>query len=269
MNYIHCGDTVEFLQTLPDASAHLIIADPPYNLNKDFGIGKKYNNLSEWLDWSKQWITECARILMPKGNLFIYGIHHYICFLQCYLYEIDMVYRRQIIWYYENGWSHYMNSPSCHYEPILWFAHSTGSTYHAIREPYKSTERIKHKITKNGKVWMPHPKGRLAGDVWQFPTLAGRRFANERTKHPTQKPLSLTNRLVRHFSNPGELILVPFIGSGTECVAAILNGRNYLGAELNPDYIAIAEKRIQKAVISVPKHEESTSTVSRLPQSLF
>jgi DNA modification methylase len=252
-NHIHQGDTVEFLRSIPDATAQLIIADPPYNLNKDFGIGKRYKKLTEWLDWSKQWLSECARILDPEGNIFIYGIHHHACFLQCYLYEIGMTYRRQIIWHYENGWSRYTNGPACHYEPILWFAHDAESTFHPIREPYKSTERLKHKITKNGKTWIPHPDGRLAGDVWRFPTLAGRRFADERTEHPTQKPLSLTNRLVTYFSNPGDLVLVPFVGSGTECVSAMINGRDYLGAELNPKFITIAENRLHDATISSPK----------------
>lgn len=252
-NKIHHGDTVEFLRTLPDESAQLIIADPPYNLGKDFGIGKKYKKVSEWLKWSKEWIDECSRILTPEGNLFIYGIHHYSCYIQCHLYEIDMIYRRQIIWYYENGWSRYTNGPASHYEPLLWFAHSKESIYHPIREPYKSQERLKHKITKNGKTWTPHPEGRLAGDIWRFPTLAGRRFKEERTEHPTQKPMSLTNRIVTHFSNPGDLVLVPFAGSGTECVSAANNGRDYIGVELNPAYIKIAESRLQASSISSPK----------------
>jgi DNA modification methylase len=248
-NYIYHGDTIEFMRTLPDGCADLIIADPPYNLNKEF---ENYKNVAEWNQWSRLWIPEACRILTPKGNILIYAIHHYACYLQCFLYELDMVYRRQIIWHYENGWSRYTNAPACHYEPILWFAHSAGSTYHVIRESYKSVDRLKHKVTKNGKIWSPHPDGRQAGDVWEFPTLAGRRFAAERTKHPTQKPLSLTNRIVSHFSNPGDLVFVPFVGSGTECVSAILNGRHYLGAEMNERYIAIAESRLHQLVIPSP-----------------
>jgi site-specific DNA-methyltransferase (adenine-specific) len=156
-------------------------------------------------------------------------------------------YRRQIIWYYENGWSKYRNGPACHYEPILWFAHRSDSTFHVIREPYKSEERLRHTITKNGKVWTPHPDGRQAGDVWRFPTLAGRRFADERTDHPTQKPLSLSRRLVEHFSNPGDMVVVPFVGSGSECVAAIQCDRRFIGSELNADYVSIARERIAAA----------------------
>ena len=81
-------------------------------------------------------------------------------------------------------------------------------------------------------------------NVWRFPTLAGRRFADERTAHPTQKPLALSRRLVEHFSNVGDLVVVPFVGSGSECVAAVETGRHFVGAEINPAYVAIAENRL-------------------------
>jgi len=246
---IYEGDTLQFLHSLSDESADLIIADPPYSLEKDreFGEGAFHNSREEWLIWCKRWLIEAKRILKPTGNIFVYSIHHNACFLQCHMYEIGLEYRRQIIWHYENGWSRYRNAPACHYESILWFAKRNDSTFHVIREPYKSQERIMHLIKKNGKIWRPNPEGRQAGDVWKFPTLAGRRFADERTAHPTQKPLSLSRRLVDHFSNEGDLVVVPFVGSGSECVAAIETGRHFLGAEINPAYVAIARKRIASA----------------------
>ncbi len=245
-NYIHCGDTVKFMRTLPKECAHLIIADPPYNIDKDFGPGTFFENHDEWMAWSNVWLNEVKRLLHNDGNIFVYAIHHNACYLQCLLYDMGLVYRRQIIWYYENGWSKYKNSPACHYEPLLWFAKSPNSTYHTIREPYKSKERIKHKITKNGKVWTPHPDGRQAGDIWKIPTLAGRRFANEKVEHPTQKPLSISQRLVRYFSNPGDIVFVPFVGSGSECVAASRLDRKYIGTEINPIYVQIAKSRLER-----------------------
>ena len=151
-----------------------------------------------------------------------------------------------IIWNYENGWSRSRRTLATHYEPILWFSKSATYTFHEIREPYKSTERLKHQITKNGRVWRPNPQGRLAGDVWRFPTLAGRRFAGERVDHPTQKPLALADRLVRHFSNEGDLILVPFAGSGTECVSAVRNGRHFWATEIRAEYVSLAESRLRE-----------------------
>lgn len=246
INTVHVGDAVAFMREFPDAYADLIIADPPYSIDKDreFGEGAFYEDTATWLHWCKSWLTDAKRILKPTGNLFVYAIHHHACYLQTYLYDIGMMYRRQIIWYYENGWSKYKNGPSCHYEPILWFAHRSDSTFHVIREPYKSEERLRHTITKNGKVWTPHPDGRQAGDVWRFPTLAGRRFAGERTEHPTQKPLALSRRLVEHFSSPGDLVLVPFVGSGSECVAALECGRRFVGVEISPTYVEIARARL-------------------------
>ena len=246
LNIVHHCDVNELLTKLPDQCADLIIADPPYSLAKDreFGEGGFFESRDAWLSWCKAWLLEAKRILTPRGNLFVYAIHRNSCFLQSFMYEIGLVYRRQIIWYYENGWSKYKRGPACHYEPILWFAQCSDSKFHIIREPYKSKARIQHKITKNGKIWTPHPEGRQAGDVWKIPTLAGRRFAEERTKHPTQKPLVLSKRIVEHFSDPGDTVLVPFVGSGSECVAAIQCNRQFIGAELNGDYVKIAQSRI-------------------------
>lgn len=241
------GDCIDQMRGLPEACVDLVIADPPYNLNKDFGAWKENDQKEAWLPWSKEWINECVRLLRPGGNLFIYGIHHHLCWLQCHLYDIGLDYRRQIIWFYENGFAGYKRNLAAHYEPLLWFSKGPSYTFHPIREPYKSTERLKHKIVKNGKTWTPNPDGRMAGDVWNFPVLAGRRFAAERVDHPTQKPLSISRRIVKHFSNEGEIVLVPFAGSGSECVAASQLGRHFIGFELNPDYIRIAESRLVDA----------------------
>jgi len=242
---IENGDCIEGIKKIPAESVNLIIADPPYNLNKDFGKWKESDKKHQWLDWSKEWLDECNRVLKPGGSIFVYGIHHHLCWLQCHLYEIGLQYRRQIIWHYENGFAGYTKSLAAHYEPILWFSKGDDYTYHPIREPYKSTERLKNKITKNGKVWTPHPEGRLAGDVWKFPVLAGRRFKDEKVNHPTQKPLSISTRLVQHFCNRNELVFMPFVGSGSECVAAKASGRHFFGFELNKDYIEIANTRLQ------------------------
>ena len=238
------GDCVEGMKELDDGLFNLIIADPPYNLNKDFGLWKEAEKKDIWRGWMKEWLSQAFRVLSDTGNIFVYGIHHHQCWVQCIMYDLNFIYRRQIIWHYENGFAGYgKRSLSAHYEPILWFSKTDNYIYHPIREPYKSQVRLKHKITKNGKVWKPHPDGRMAGDVWLFPTLAGRRFREEKVDHPTQKPIALSSRLIKHFSNPGDTVLVPFAGSGSECVAAIKEGRGYLGYEINPAYVEIAKQR--------------------------
>lgn len=246
VDQIYLEDCIEGMEKIPAESVDLVIADPPYNLSKDFGVWKEAEKRDEWLPWSKQWIDQAVRILRPGGSIFVYGIHNHMCWIQCYLFEVGMNYRRQIIWHYENGFAGYKKNLAAHYEPLLWFSKGKDYTYHVIREPYKSQDRLKYKINKNGKTWQPHPDGRMAGDVWRFPTLAGRRFRDEKVDHPTQKPLSISNRIVRYFSNEGDLVVVPFAGSGTECLAARINKRKYVGFELNEDYIEIARKRIDE-----------------------
>ena len=247
-NQIVLGDCIEGMKRLEEGAFNLIIADPPYNLDKDFGLWKESEQRSKWKSWTSEWLSGALRVLSDRGNIFVYGIHHHQCWVQCMMYELGFVYRRQIIWNYENGFAGYgERSLNACYESILWFSKADDYIYHPIREPYKSQDRLKYKITKNGKVWSPHPDGRLAGDIWSFPTLAGRRFRDEKVDHPTQKPLSISTRLVRHFSDVGDKVLVPFAGSGTECVAAVAEGRGYLGFELNPVYIDLAKQRIADA----------------------
>src|SRR5437868_15382276 len=114
-DYIHHGDTVAFMQTLPDGCADLILADPPYNLNKEF---EKHRDFDEWYQWSKTWLTEACRLLSKYGNIFVYAIQHYACYLQCFLYECRLHDRSHLIRIYEDDWLRYMNARPCHYDRI-------------------------------------------------------------------------------------------------------------------------------------------------------
>lgn len=248
LNKVIESDVVEFLKAIPDSSANLVIADPPYNLGPTFGNQKEWIQDREWITWCREWLSQCQRILRDDGNLFVYGIHHYLCYVQVELYELGMSYRRQIIWNYENGFSSYKRNLAAHYEPLLWFSKTTNFYFDPIREPYKSTERLKSPVIKNGKVWTPNPAGRLAGDVWKFPTLAGKRFADEKVDHPTQKPLSISKRIVDHFSPAGGVVVIPFAGSGSECLAARMLGRDFMACEINPDYVDLANTRIAQTL---------------------
>lgn len=246
-NKIYKGDALKLIKRITDNSVDLIVADPPYGIEMDFGSKEKWglDKHDQWYAWMQEWLKEAYRVLKPGGSIFVYGIHHNIGYIQCYLYELGLNYGRQFIWHYKNNWSGYTKFPAGHYEPLLWFYKGKEYTYHPIREPYESAERLKYKITKNGKEWRPNPNGKLAGDVWSIPVLAGRRFKDERVDHPTQKPLAICDRIIKHFSNEGEIVLIPFVGSGSECVSAKNHKRNYIGFELNPAYIKLAKKRLK------------------------
>lgn len=245
---IYQGDALKLMRKLKTDSVDLIIADPPYGIEKDFGGKEKWGLKKHdlWFDWMKEWLSEGERVLKPGGSIFVYGIHHNIGYVQCYLYELGLSYGRQFIWHYKNNWSGYTKLPPGNYEPLLWFFKGDKYIYHPIREAYESTDRLKYKITKNGKTWKPNPDGKHAGDVWYIPVLAGKRFAKERVNHPTQKPLAICDRIINHFSNEGDTVLIPFAGSGSECVSAKKNGREFIAFELNPKYIKIADARLKE-----------------------
>ena len=247
-NKIHNGDALKLLKKIETSSIDLIVADPPYGIEMDFGGTEKWGLKKHdlWMEWMKEWMKEANRVLKPSGSLFIYGIHHNIGYVQAYLYDLGLTYGRQFIWHYKNNWSGYTKLPPGNYEPLLWFYKGNEYTYHPIREAYESTERLKYKIIKNGKEWKPNPDGKHVGDVWCIPVLAGKSFAKERVEHPTQKPIAICDRIINHFSNEGEVVLVPFAGSGSECVSAKKNNRDFIGIELNPDYIKIANQRLKE-----------------------
>jgi DNA modification methylase len=256
-NEIYEGDVLKLLKKIDNSSVDLIVADPPYGMEKDkefeVGINWTLKDREKWLKWSEKWLSESHRVLKDGGSIFVYGIHHNIGYIQQLLYDLSFDYGRMFIWHYKNGFSLYKNRPAATYEPLLWFHKGSDYTYHQIREPYLSTERLKNKIIKNGKVWTPNPLGKHGGDIWDIPTLAGKRFANEKYPHPTQKPLAICDKIINHFSNEGEIVLVPFAGSGSECVSAKKNNRNYIGIELNPKYVQMANERIAK-----PMHEPTS-----------
>lgn len=240
----------------------LILTDPPYNIGKDFGNNTDSMPLNEFLKAMKLRIFKLKQLLSDNGSIIWFGIHRYICYIQVFMYEAGLYYRRLNIWHYENGFSRSKKEPATHYEPFLWFSKSdTNWNYNAddVRIPYKSTERLKSPITYkdskgNKKVWTPSEKGALRGDVWDFPTLAGKAFEGERTPHPSQKPEALIRELLKAFCPKREgifegRILDPFHGSGTLGVCCEKLNREghhiiWTGIELEKKWCEIAVNRL-------------------------
>lgn len=249
----------------------LILTDPPYNLNKDFGNGSDSLSFDEFIRLSRKRIENCSRLLSSSGSILWFGIHHYIGFQQVMMYEAGLYYRRMNIWRYQNGFSRSKKSPRGEYEPFLWFSKSPKDwTFNAddVRVPYKSAERLRNPVWyKDGqgrrRQWIPNPNGAMRGDVWEYPTLSGKNYAKERTEHPTQKPESLIVEMIKAFcpkNNDGfyeGTILDPFLGSGTTMVACErLNQQGHnircVGIELEQKWVSIAEKRLRELRDNVP-----------------
>ena len=244
----------------------LILTDPPYNVGKDFGNKSDNLPLDQFLEGMYNRIEKLKNLLADNGSIIWFGIHDYLCYIQVYMNQIGLHYRRMNIWHYENGFSRSTKEPATHYEPFLWFSKDDKNwTYNvdAVRVPYKSTQRLKSPVKykdKDGnlKTWVPSEKGAMRGDIWDFPTLAGKAFTEERTEHPSQKPESLITELIKAFCpmNDGKLdgqILDPFHGSGTLgvcCEKLNLQGHNirWTGIEIEKKWCDIAHKRLQKVV---------------------
>ncbi|RHS87893.1 site-specific DNA-methyltransferase [Clostridium sp. AM42-36] len=240
----------------------LILTDPPYNINKDFGNTSDRLTIDEFRKITQLRVQKLKKLLTPTGSIIWFGIHNYICYVQIAMYDAGLFYRRMNIWHYENGFSRSKKEPATHYEPFLWFSNDSKIwTYNVdeVRVPYKSTNRLKSAVNYTNakgekKTWIPNPKGSMRSDIWDFPTLAGKRFENERTEHPTQKPESLIRELIKAFCPMKSgiyagKILDPFHGSGTLgvcCEKLNLQGNNikWTGIELEEKWCDIARQRL-------------------------
>ena len=242
----------------------LILTDPPYNVGKDFGNKSDMLPLGEFLEGMYRRIDLLRDLLSDRGSIIWFGIHDYICYIQVYMYSIGLHYRRMNIWHYENGFSRSTKTPATHYEPFLWFSKSDRHwTYNVdeVRVPYKSTERLKSPVRYtdshgNTKTWVPSGKGAMRGDVWDFPTLAGKAFAEERTPHPAQKPEALITELLKAFCPMEDgrfcgTVLDPFHGSGTlgvccEKLNKAGHAIRWTGIEIERKWCDIAAGRLER-----------------------
>lgn len=262
-NYLGNSDVILDEMVKVGMNFDLILTDPPYNLNKDFGNNSDSLSKEDFLAVNKERINHCKDLLSKHGSLIWFGIHKYIGFMQVMMYDAGLFYRAMNIWHYENGFSRSKKVPATQYEPFLWFSKSnTKWNYNAddVRVPYKSTERLKNPVyykDKNGnkKVWKPNPNGALRGDIWSYPTLAGRAFKKERTSHPTQKPEALITEIIKAFCPKNKegfydgTILDPFHGSGTLgvcCEKLNLEGHKikWIGIELEEKWVNVSNERI-------------------------
>ena len=251
------GDTLAILPTLEDESAQIIIADPPYNIGKDFGNNSDKQPMEEYLKWSETWIKECLRVLKPNGTMFVYGFSEILALLLAKVpYDIP---RRWIVWHYTNKNVASLNFWQRSHESILvlW---KTDKVFHRdeIREAYtegflngaagKERTATKGRFSKGDKTttYKAHPNGALPRDVIKIPALAGGAGMKERVDHPTQKPLALCEKLLRSCKQSPEegYVLVPFAGSGSECLACKNLGLPFIGIELNEEYVKLINKRL-------------------------
>lgn len=247
LNTIYLGNCLELLKKIPDESITLVVSSPPYNIGKEY---EKKSHLDEYLDSQRQVLKECARILNPMGSIFWQigsyvndGVHIPLDIRFFPIFEeLCFVPRNRIIWIRPHG-LHARNRFSCRHETILWFTKSDNYIFNLdpIRVPQKYPNKKSWIGPNKGKLTC-NPIGKNPGDVWAFRNV--KHNHEEQTIHPCQFPEDLIERIVLAVTNLGDVVLDPYMGSGTVAVVAKKLGRNFLGAELLKEYYDVAIERL-------------------------
>ena len=244
-------DLFAILDWLPSASVDVLFADPPYNLSKTFN-GRPFSPLSldDYETWLTTWLLPLKRVLKPTASLYICGDWRSAAAIQRVL-EKNFIVRNRITWEREKGRGAQKNWKNCAED--IWFAtQSDEYTFNIeavklkrqVIAPYTHADgRPKDwQETENGRFRLTHPANiwtDLTVPFWSMP---------ENTDHPTQKPEKLLAKIILASSNVQDIVLDPFLGSGTTAVVARKLGRRFIGVEIDETYACLAEKRLEMAV---------------------
>lgn len=237
---IMIGDCIECLDSLKDETCKLIFADPPYNMGKKFGdIKYKWDKPEQYRDWCIEWIEKCVRKLTSDGSIMIMGHPRFSSYLIPYL-DKNLIYTNQIIYYYTDGMPEKKNFER-RYEMILYYRKNANDYTFNI-------DNVRVPLVRYDK--HSNPKGKNPNDVWQIHRVRWNSkerisLPNDKIAHVAQKPVRLLRRIILAVTNNDDIVLDPFLGTGTTSVAARELGRKSIGIEIYPDYARIAMDRIQ------------------------
>ncbi len=248
---IWTGDSIAWLHSLQDESVDLVFADPPYNIKK--AEWDTFESQQAYVDWSLQWIEEAARVLKPEGTLYVCGFSEILADIKLPALHFFKG-CRWLVWHYKNKANLGSDWGRSH-ESILHFRKSKKFKFNIdnVRIPYgnhtlKYPQHPQAKSSQYGKgkqrVWRPHPKGAKPKDVIELPTINN--SMPEKTPHPTQKPEELLRKFILASSDSGDLVIDPFLGSGTTAVVAEQLKRQWMGCDLSAEYCQWAAERIER-----------------------
>ena len=247
--FIECANNLDFMRGLPNESMKLIVTSPPYNIGKAY---ERRKSLDVYLSSQAQVVSECVRLLHPKGSI-CWQIGNHVAQdgevvpLDIALYPTfkshRLILRNRIIWHFEHG-LHCTRRLSGRYETILWFTKGNDYTFNLdpIRVSPKYPNKKHFKGPKAGELSC-NPLGKNPGDVWIIPNVKCNHV--EKTIHPCQFPVELIERLVLSITDEGDSVLDPYMGVGSAVIAALLHGRVGYGCDIVQEYVDIARQRIR------------------------
>lgn len=235
---------LDALKKIDDNCIDLIFADPPYNIGKNFGNNRdKWNSTESYIEWCKNWIDECFRVLKKDGTFYFMTATQFMPYLDVYVSQNYNVISR-IVWSYDSSGVQSKKRFGSLYEPILMCTKNSKSKYTFNYEDIMieaKTGSQRKLIDYRKKIPTVYNSKKVPGNVWQFNRV---RFKmDEYENHPTQKPEVLLERIILASSNVGDIVLDPFSGTFTTSAVALKNGRKAIGIELNDDYFKIGLRR--------------------------
>jgi len=252
------GDCLRILPKLSDESINLVFADPPFNIGYEYDHYDDARSKADYLAWTERWLAQVRRLLTPDGAFFLAIGDEYVAELKIRIDALGLTMRNWIVWHYTFGvnCTHKFNRSHAH---ILYYVVDPKRfTFNASEIRVPSARQTTYADRR------ANPKGKLPDDTWVLRPQEDERFFGagtdtwyvsrvcgtfkERGDHPCQMPVALLERIIRVASNPGDVVLDPFAGSGTTLAAAKRLGRDYLGVELSENYAAKIEERLQQTV---------------------
>jgi len=262
INTVINQDCIIGMSNLPENYVDLIIADPPYNLSKGgvwkwdnsvklAGMGGNWNKVmqnwdsmpfEEYMQFTELWLMQAQRILKPTGSMWIFGTYHNIGIINVICQKLGIEIINEVIWYKRNAFPNLSGRRlTASHETILWCNKGEKK-----REYYFNYDYAKESSFPEDGLKTP---GKQMRTVWDIPNNK-QGDESKHGKHPTQKPLRVIDRMIRLSSKKGDLIMTPFSGSGSECVAAKLAERNYLGFETDTEYYESSITRLADTELS-------------------
>ena len=237
------GDSLQILAQIPDNTVDMCFADPPFNLDKKYGTYKDQRAVEDYLAWCEQWLRELVRITKPSGSIFVHNIPKWLTYYAGILNQIAH-FRHWIAW-------DAMSAPlgktllPAHYGILFYSKQAKGTKFFEVRAPHKTCRECGAFLKDyGGKKDQMHPFGMLVSDVWT--DIHRIRHNKRRDPHPCQLPIHLLERLILMTTDEGDLVLDPFLGTGTTAIAAKRLSRHYIGVELDPLYTQVARDKLAR-----------------------
>ncbi|WP_269429537.1 site-specific DNA-methyltransferase [Aurantiacibacter marinus] len=259
LGQILSGDCVTEMRKLPDASVDLVFADPPYNLQLGGDLNRpdgshvdavtddwdQFDSFAIYDKFTRDWLTECKRVLKPDGALWVIGSYHNIYRVGAILQDLGFWILNDVVWRKTNPMPNFRGTRFTNaHETLLWCSQGEKSRYHFN---YRAMKTLNDEL-------------QMRSD-WIFPICSGGERLKDDTghkAHPTQKPEALLYRVLLATTEAGDVVLDPFFGTGTTGAVAKRLGRDWIGCEREADYRKVASARIEK---ELPLDESALATM--------